>query len=778
MMLLRMCGLWRGVARVTHQEVILTCVGLFGVWMMASLDDQLCLNISSSFPSAPSGRRKPLSTQQRWARKKQRAEERKLSSAPEKAEPSSKQMRLQEAETEAPPPEDLLAPPPEPTDRGAQQQQQKKKKKKKKDGVTEAGRSSIRTSSLFKHNPDIPEIVSSTVSQLKEKIFTSDSFSELELHPHLVATLNKDLNVSTLTSVQKQTIPVLLSGRDAVVRSQTGSGKTLSYAVPLVHSLQLVRPKVSRSDGPMAVIIVPTRELAQQTLQIFQKLLKPFTWIVPGVLMGGEKRKSEKARLRKGINVLVSTPGRLVDHIRNTLSIVFSSVRWLILDEADRTLDLGFEKDVTVILNSLNSTGPSRQNVLLSATLSHGVTHLADVCLNDPVSIHVSGPASSELTTINTGTSDPSPASQSESFALPEALQQFVVVVPSKIRLVCLAAFIMNKCQLSQNNKLIVFASSCEVVDFLHCLFTSVLSGPSANKRPPLSFLRLHGNLKQEERSEVFQQFSLSKSGVLLCTDVAARGLDLPQVTWIVQFTPPSAAAEYVHRVGRTARIGGQGSSLLFLTPAETAFIDELANHNISLSEMKLLDILSSLMMDDAYKGRGKYHSKTSSRALEQEIRERATVLQTHFENFVHADAESLQNAKKALQSFLRAYTTYPAHLKHIFHIRSLHLGHAAKSFGLRDAPQSLCSGASGPRNKNKRQARSPERNQERNQKKKTGGSGAAGRAERRFRPGQRDVLMLHSEFSSGLDEQDAKKKKKRRKTIGQSGEEEELECP
>ncbi|XP_069379277.1 ATP-dependent DNA helicase DDX31 [Paralichthys olivaceus] len=741
--------------------------------MMSSADDQLCLNISSSFPSAPSCRRKPLSAQQRWARKKQRAEERKFSSAPEETKRSFKQMRLQEADAEAPPPEDLQAPPPEPTAGGAQQ---KKKKKREKDGAAEAGRSSIKTSSLFKHNPDIPEILSSTVSQLKEKIFTSDSFSELDLHPHLVATLNKDLNVSTLTSVQKQTIPVLLSGRDAVVRSQTGSGKTLSYAVPLVQSLQLVRPKVSRSDGPLAVVIVPTRELAQQTLQIFQKLLKPFTWIVPGVLMGGEKRKSEKARLRKGINVLVSTPGRLVDHIKHTLSIVFSSVRWLILDEADRTLDLGFEKEVTVILNSLNSTGPRRQNVLLSATLTHGVTHLADVCLNDPVSIHVSGPASSDLTNITAGTADPSPASQSESFAVPEALKQFVVVVPSKIRLVCLAAFILDKCQFSQNNKLIVFASSCEVVDFLHCLFTSVLSGPSSNQRPPLSFLRLHGNLKQEERNEVFQQFSVSQSGVLLCTDVAARGLDLPQVTWIVQFTPPSAAAEYVHRVGRTARIGGQGSSLLFLTPAETAFISELTNHNISLSEMKLLDILSSLMMDDAYKGRGKYHSKTSSRALEQEIRERATVLQTHFENFVHADAESLQNAKKAFQSFLRAYTTYPAHLKHIFHIRSLHLGHAAKSFGLRDAPQSLSCGAPGPGTKryNNKQTRSPEKNQ----KKKTSGSEAAGRAERRFGLGQRDVRLLHSEFSSGLDEQDAKKKKKKKKTIGQSEEEEVLECP
>uniref|UniRef100_A0A8C9XQZ6 ATP-dependent RNA helicase n=2 Tax=Sander lucioperca TaxID=283035 RepID=A0A8C9XQZ6_SANLU len=515
-------------------------------------------------------------------------------------------------------------------------------------------------------------------------------------------------------SVQKRTIPVLLSGRDAVVQSQTGSGKTLSYAVPVVQSLQGLQQKVSRSDGPLAVVIVPTRELAQQTFQTFQKLLKPFTWIVPGVLMGGEKRKSEKARLRKGINILVSTPGRLVDHIKNTLSIAFSAVRWLILDEADRTLDLGFEKDLTVILNSLNSTGPSRQNVLLSATLTHGVTRLVDVCLQDPVNIHVSGPAPSDLTTTSSAvTSDPSTASQSESFALPESLKQYVVVVPSKIRLVCLAAFILDKCKFSQNNKLIVFFSSCEAVEFLHSLFTSVLSGPSTNQKPQLSFLRLHGNMKQEERSEVFQQFSVSNSGVLLCTDVAARGLDLPQVTWIIQYTPPAAAAEYVHRVGRTARIGGRGSSLLFLTPAETAFITELANHHISLSELKLLDILSSLMMDDTYKGRGKYYSKSSSKALEQETRERATVLQTEFENFVHSDAQSVQNAKKALQSFLRAYTTYPAHLKHIFHIRSLHLGHTAKSFGLRDAPQGL-NAAPGPG------AKTHNKNKNQNQKKST----------------------------------------------------------
>ncbi|XP_029942868.1 probable ATP-dependent RNA helicase DDX31, partial [Salarias fasciatus] len=605
----------------------------------------------------------------------------------------------------------------------------------------DSDRGGIKTSSLFKHNPEIPNLHRPVVSQLKEEIFTTDSFSELELHPHLVATLNKVLNVSTMTSVQRQAVPVLLSGRDAVVRSQTGSGKTLSFAVPLVQNLQSLQPKTSRSDGPLAVIVVPTRELALQTFQTFQKLLKPFSWIVPGVLMGGEKRKSEKARLRKGINVLVSTPGRLVDHVQHTLSLGFSAVRWLVLDEADRTLDLGFEKDLTEILNSLNRAGSPRQNVLLSATLTHGVTRLADICLKDPVSVQVSVPGSAPA---------PAPApvpvpvparSGPEGFAVPAALQQWVLLVPSKLRLVCLAAFILDRFRRSHDNKLLVFVSSCEAVEFLHGLFTAVLS---ANRG--LRFLRLHGNMKQEERSDVFQQFLESQSGVLLCTDVAARGLHLPQVTWIIQYTPPTAAAEYVHRVGRTARIGAAGSSVLFLTPTETPFITELANHNISLSEMKLQDVLVTLMMDDTYKGRGKYHSKSSSKALEQDVRERATVLQTEFENFVHSNAATLQKAKRALQSFLRAYTTYPAHLKHVFHIRSLHLGHTAKSFGLRDAPQGL-SRAGG-------QNRDQNRDQNRGKNQRSG--------KKRFRPGQMDHL-LRSEFSSGLEGGDAWRKKKKK---------------
>ncbi|XP_057580686.1 probable ATP-dependent RNA helicase DDX31 isoform X2 [Hippopotamus amphibius kiboko] len=554
--------------------------------------------------------------------------------------------------------------------------------------------------------------------------------------------------MSSMTSVQKQSIPVLLEGRDALVRSQTGSGKTLAYCIPVVQSLQAMKSKIQRGDGPYALILVPTRELALQSFDTVQKLLKPFTWIVPGVLMGGEKRKSEKARLRKGINILISTPGRLVDHIKSTKNIHFRRIRWLILDEADRILDLGFEKDITVILNAVNAECQERQNVLLSATLTEGVTWLAAVSLHDPVSISVLDGSHEQSNPKSKAIPDASPPRASEeldSFAIPVSLEQHVTVVPSKLRLVSLAAFILQKCKFERDQKMIIFFSSCELVEFHYNLFLqTLLSGggalapggpPSASTRA--KFLRLHGDLEQEERTAVFQEFSHSKSGVLLCTDVAARGLDLPQVTWIVQYNAPSSPAEYIHRIGRTARIGCRGSSLLILAPSEAEYVNSLASHKINVSEIKMEDILSVLTRDDCFKRR--HWGSQKSRAVgPQEIRERATVLQTVFEDYVHSSERTVSGAKKALQSFIRAYATYPRELKHIFHVRSLHLGHVAKSFGLRDAPKNLSALAI---KKKKANLKRPD-------------------LHRKTQSKQRLAEILRSEYSSGMETSVAKVKK------------------
>ncbi|XP_051022926.1 probable ATP-dependent RNA helicase DDX31 isoform X1 [Acomys russatus] len=516
----------------------------------------------------------------------------------------------------------------------------------------------IKTSSLFKNNPEIPELHRTIVKQAREQVFSPEAFQELDLHPHLISTISTVLKMSSMTSVQKQSIPVLLEGRDALVRSQTGSGKTLAYCIPVVQSLQALTSKIQRSDGPYALVLVPTRELALQTFDTVQKLLKPFTWIVPGVLMGGEKKKSEKARLRKGINILISTPGRLVDHIKSTKNIHFNRIRWLVMDEADRILDLGFEKDITVILNAVNAECRKRQNVLLSATLTEGITRLADISLHNPVSISILDKSWDQ--------SNPKEVA-SDSFAIPESLDQHVVLVPSKLRLVCLAAFIMQKCKFEKDQKMIVFFSSCELVEFYYSLFLHTLPclsrAPTSEQPPsaswPLKFLRLHGNMEQEERTSVFHEFSQSGTGVLLCTDVAARGLDLPQVTWIVQYSAPPSPAEYIHRIGRTARIGCHGSSLLILAPSEAEYVNSLASHKINVSEMKMEDILAVLAKDDCLKRKQKAAQKSLAIGP-QEIQERATVLQTVFEDYVHSSERMVSWAKKGptLRGRLRASTT------------------------------------------------------------------------------------------------------------------------
>uniref|UniRef100_A0A452UPL4 ATP-dependent RNA helicase n=1 Tax=Ursus maritimus TaxID=29073 RepID=A0A452UPL4_URSMA len=538
----------------------------------------------------------------------------------------------------------------------------------------------VRTSSLFKNNPEIPELHRPVVKQVQEKVFTSDAFQELDLHPHLISTINTVLNMTRMTSVQKQSIPVLLEGRDALVRSQTGSGKTLAYCIPVVQSLQAMKSKIQRSDGPYALVLVPTREVSSLTFGMGFK--QPFTWIVPGVLMGGERRKSEKARLRKGINILISTPGRLVDHIKSTKNIHFRRIQWLILDEADRILDLGFEKDITVILNAINAECQKRQNVLLSATLTEGVTRLADISLLNPVRISVLDQHHGQSDPKGRAVPEASPlpaAGEPDSFAIPESLDQHVTLVPSKLRLVSLAAFILQQCKFEKDQKMIVFFSSCELVEFHYHLFVQTLlscpgapaSGqllPSASAR--LKFLRLHGNMEQEVRLSDFS-------------------LGLHEGNHSTRYNAPSSPAEYIHRIGRTARIGCRGSSLLILAPSEAEYVNSLASHKINVSEIKVEDILSVLTRDDCFKG-SRWGSQKSRAAGPQEIRERATVLQTVFEDYVHSSERRVSWAKKALQAFIRAYATYPRDLKHIFHVRSLHLGHVAKSFGLRDAPQNL----------------------------------------------------------------------------------------
>ncbi|XP_048244940.1 probable ATP-dependent RNA helicase DDX31 isoform X1 [Haliotis rufescens] len=547
---------------------------------------------------------------------------------------------------------------------------------------TKSGHSGQIVSSLFRYNPDIPKVASSQVTECKEAVFSSDSFSQLSLHPHMVQTLEERLQLTQMTAVQQQAIPTILQGQDALVKSQTGSGKTLAFAVPIVQKLQALEPAIVRADGPYAIVVVPTRELAQQCLQVFTQLVKPFIRIVPGLVIGGEKRKAEKASIRKGINIMVCTPGRLVDHLENTASLRVDRVEFLVLDEADRLCDLGYEKHIAQIVTALNTrSNHGRQTILLSATLSDGVERMAGISMEDPKHISLSDRPDANTTSSSSGAAEShhKAGDSGDTFTVPQNLQQYFVITPSKLKLVTLAAFILGKLR-GGGSKMVVFMATQDAVEFHHHLFTKTLSDIPGRDADNLMLFRLHGDMEQKDRTEVYQTFSKSDRGVLLCTDVAARGLHLAHVQWIVQYTIPTQEAEYIHRVGRTARAGAKGESLLFLLPSEVDYLQVLNKHNISLKEIKMNRVLACLMklMADL---------ATDGEVRPRDLVESATHLQMRFENSVQGHEEMLSLARRGFKSFIRAYATYPQHLKSILKIHDLHLGHVAKMFGLREAP-------------------------------------------------------------------------------------------
>uniref|UniRef100_A0A1B6LZU9 ATP-dependent RNA helicase n=1 Tax=Graphocephala atropunctata TaxID=36148 RepID=A0A1B6LZU9_9HEMI len=561
-------------------------------------------------------------------------------------------------------------------------------------------------SSLFGHNPEIPSLESKDISPVCEEVFSNDIFKDIaNVHPFTVKTLEESFGVTKVTVVQQLALPVLMSGKDALVRSQTGSGKTLAYAVPIVEALHCVRPKLSRADGIRAVVVLPTRELALQTFQCFESLVKSFKWLVPGLVVGGEKRKSEKARLRKGFNILVGTPGRINDHVSHTQALRLDRVQWLVLDEADRLLDLGYEQEITSLVKQLEEQSQERrQTVLLSATLTPRVEQLAGLTLTAPVRLDASQAQDSEL-------------------VIPQSLSQQYIVTPAKLRLVTLAAFIHWKCQVGQG-KMLVFMATQDMVDYHTDLLSTVLSGTA-------EFLRLHGSMTQHDRTQVFQAFRAADSGVLLCTDVAARGLDLPSVDWIVQYTSPATAEDYVHRVGRTARVGHTGSAVLFLVPSELGFISQLQDKRIRLKEEQMYECLQSLQSleweDENRRSSGMEGAATS--------------LQLRFETAVLEQKKLHSSACKAYVSWVRFYSSYPKEARECFNFKELHLGHFAKSFALRDPPTSI-GGVGRPNFKQTNQNRRP------------------GRREPQYQPKPPPRLRASvSEFSSGLEP--SKKKKK-----------------
>jgi len=622
----------------------------------------------------------------------------------------------------------------------------------------------------------------STKGKSSRHIFTATPFSALGLHEHLVSVLgtpkeHHGFGLKVATRVQSASLPALLSPSrpNALLCSETGSGKTLAYLLPLLQHLQALNPRPTRAEGTRAIIVAPTRELCHQIHDVLSLLVRAFIWVVPGLVSGGEKRKSEKARLRKGVMVLVGTPGRLLDHLQNSQAFNHEAAEWLVLDEVDRLLDLGFEAQVREIVGRLRGkeggreggrARPRLQVLAASATLNPALDKFGRELLGEHVRIDAkTGTVKEVAATVegeegeeeeeeggkkeggsgdeeegeeeeeeggrhrksNADIAHAAGVESGERFTTPEQLVQQYMVVTCKLRLPALACFLRVH---AHTHKTVVFFSTCDSVDFHHALFKAAHwpGGPSDTigeggeggdnaaassslPPPPPTLLgpampvhRLHGNIPQAERMHTFRTFREATRGVLFCTDVAARGLDLPAVDWIVQYDPPTEAAEYVHRVGRTARRGRKGHALLFLLPSEQGYLDVLKKRGIAPTPLSLQQ---TLYQATPARFRGRFRAPEEVFCLEiQQRLERTVDTDKGVGQGDEKGAEGggggkgaavatptpplLTLGRKAFGSFVRAYAMHPAELKPIFTVRALHLGHVAKSFALKEPPTSL----------------------------------------------------------------------------------------
>lgn len=355
-------------------------------------------------------------------------------------------------------------------------------------------------------------------------------FSELPLSDRTSRGLERS-HFKTLTDIQAKAVPLALKGRDILGAAKTGSGKTLSFLVPVLENLY--RQKWSEDDGLGALIISPTRELAVQTFQNL-RMIGNYHSFSAGLIIGGSSLKEEREVLQR-MNILVCTPGRMLQHLDQTAAFDVGNLQMLVLDEADRIMDMGFKADVDAIIEHLPK---ERQTILLSATQTKRVSDLARLSLKDPEYVAVHEAASS---------------------ATPSTLQQYYVVTPLPEKLNTLFGFI----KANLKAKIIVFLSSGKQVRFVYESFRRM--------QPGIPLSHLHGRQKQSARLDITNKFSASTNSCIFATDVVARGLDFPAVDWVIQLDCPEDADTYIHRVGRTARYERVGKAVLFLEPSEEA---------------------------------------------------------------------------------------------------------------------------------------------------------------------------------------------------------------
>ncbi len=363
-------------------------------------------------------------------------------------------------------------------------------------------------------------------------ILKSETFSTLGLAEPLLRALNAR-NHTQPTPIQAQAIPALLKGRDMLGIAQTGTGKTGAFALPILQALSS-RPNHAKGRSPRALILAPTRELAIQIgdeLRAYGKRLP----LRHSVIFGGVGQKPQTDALARGLDIVVATPGRLLDLLQQG-HVRLDAITHLVLDEADRMLDMGFVRDVRKIVAALP---PRRQSLLFSATMPAEVARLAGELLKDPLRVEVA-PQSTPV----------------------ERIDQSVYHVASGGKLALLADILADP----------AFA---RVIVFSRTKHRANRVAEQLEKRG-IGAEAIHGNKSQSARQRALARFRSGEVGVLVATDIAARGIDIEGVTHVVNFELPNEPESYVHRIGRTARAGAAGAAVAFCDPAERSYLRDI----------------------------------------------------------------------------------------------------------------------------------------------------------------------------------------------------------
>lgn len=422
-------------------------------------------------------------------------------------------------------------------------------------------------------------------------------FSELKLHQKVLKAVEEAGYINP-TPIQLGAIPVSCEGRDVLGIAQTGTGKTASFTLPMITLLNRGR---ARARMPRSLVLAPTRELAAQVAENFETYSK-YTKLTKALLIGGVSFKEQDLLIDKGVDVLIATPGRLIDHFERG-KLLLTGVQIMVVDEADRMLDMGFIPDIERIFKLTPFT---RQTLFFSATMAPEIERITNTFLSNPVRVEVSRQAT---------------ASETISQELYKSLE-FKKINQSKAKRDLLRTLIEQEGKKLTNG--IVFCNRKTDVDIVH----------KSLKKHGYNAESIHGDLSQIQRTKTLDGFRDGSIRLLIASDVAARGLDIPSVSHVFNYDVPNNAEDYVHRIGRTGRAGRKGKAMTISTPKDNKLIDainDLMGSNIPIGNISVVEKPNhSSKIDKSQRGKSSKNTPEPSIKISSKDKKVASIKNIH----------------------------------------------------------------------------------------------------------------------------------------------------